>query len=317
MKQLNNSCLMGAAASLSTDAPISLDKAKELAGELWSPSLEATFAKEWETKEGLMLSDLRRLCPTLFVQNDDNIELEKVKELTFNGGAGTDWNDVFQGLFDEHKETVSMEGDESTSLEVITFGKWKKLVPSLFETQEEKQVRMAAEFQAMLARRAEGNIVLNYQMYNEEFPISKNSITAARIDEDYGLTDVMPGCRIRLSTLDSHRRTLYENENNGRPAPWVKEEPEDGIFQELLAGETYYCLVIENPEQYKKDMADLAKKLETESTETEPKPRQEGCSCLYGNPCQDPYVCLDWDNRWKVSLANGMTQQEIQRAGII
>ena len=78
----------------------------------------------------------------------------------------------------------------------------------------------------MLERRAEGEIVVNYQMYNELFPVSKNSITAARIDEDYGLTDVMPGCRIRLSTLDSARRTLYENENGGCPAPWAKEEPE-------------------------------------------------------------------------------------------
>ena len=41
----------------------------------------------------------------------------------------------------------------------------------------------------------------------------------------------MPGCKIKLSTIDSHRRTLYEQDNNDRPAPWVREEPE-GVFQE-------------------------------------------------------------------------------------
>lgn len=57
-------------------------------------------------------------------------------------------------------------------------------------------------------------------------------------------------------------------------APWVKEDPE-GTFQELLAGGTYYCIAIENPEQYKRDMAILAKKMEGVEKDTEAKPRQE------------------------------------------
>jgi hypothetical protein len=129
----------------------------------------------------------------------------------------------------------------------------------------------------------------------------------------------MPGCRIRLSRLDGRRRTVFENDNPLRgPAPWVKEDPE-GTFQELVAGEKYYCIVIENPAQYKKDMEEITKRLEgtKEELKDEGKVRQEGCSCLYGNPCQDKYVCLDWDNRWKISMANGMTQAEIKRAGIL
>jgi len=35
------------------------------------------------------------------------------------------------------------------------------------------------------------------------------------------------------------------------------------------------------------------------------KPRKEGCSCLYGNPCMDPYVCEDWTNRFEVAKRNG------------
>ena len=32
---------------------------------------------------------------------------------------------------------------------------------------------------------------------------------------------------------------------------------------------------------------------------------KEGCSCLYGNPCMDQYVCNDWGNRFDVAKRNG------------
>ncbi len=35
-------------------------------------------------------------------------------------------------------------------------------------------------------------------------------------------------------------------------------------------------------------------------------PRKEGCSCVWGNPCVDQYVCLDWNNRYEVAKKNGM-----------
>lgn len=31
----------------------------------------------------------------------------------------------------------------------------------------------------------------------------------------------------------------------------------------------------------------------------------ESCSCLWGNPCVDEYVCKDWSNRFAVAAANG------------
>lgn len=32
--------------------------------------------------------------------------------------------------------------------------------------------------------------------------------------------------------------------------------------------------------------------------------RAEGCSCIYGNPCVDQYICLDWSNRFTVAKNN-------------
>ena len=123
------------------------------------------------------------------------MSLETIKEITLAGGesGGADWNTNFDDLFQSHCVTISIdnnigEGEEQVKKE-ITFNKWKLLLPSLFETNEEKKNRMNIEFKAHLEKRAEGNIIINYQTYNEEFPISKNSITTERIDEDYGLTD--------------------------------------------------------------------------------------------------------------------------------
>ena len=81
----------------------------------------------------------------------------------------------------------------------------------------------------------------------------------------------MPGCRIRLSALEPKRRTEYVN-HCGREAPYIKEEPE-GTFQELMAGETYYCIVIEDAAQYKKDMEALVKSFQGVSKDTEQKER--------------------------------------------
>lgn len=289
---------------------LSKDKVKELAGDKWSEEMEERYNAEWEKNgESLTFNDVKVLFPRLCVDPLEKVSLELLKEITLKG-AGVEWNDQFEGVFMQHKTNEGEDGSD-----VIEFGLWMTTLPMLFETPEERQVRMAAEYKIKLAARAEGNIVINYQMYNEEFPVSKNSITAERVDEDYGLYDVMPGCRIRLSALEPKRRTEYVNNYNSE-APWVKEEPE-GTFQELMAGETYYCIVIENPTQHKLDMQRLAKDMVGVDKNTEVKRAQEGCSCLFGNPCQDPYVCKDWDHRWEVSIKNGMSDAELKRAGLL
>ncbi len=32
---------------------------------------------------------------------------------------------------------------------------------------------------------------------------------------------------------------------------------------------------------------------------------EESCSCVEGNPCVDPYICLDWHNRISVAKRHG------------
>ena len=219
---------MGAAASMALGAPVSLDKAKELAGDLWNDSLQEKFNKCWEEKESVSVRDMKRIMPMLFVQDDEPVDLQIIKDITQTGGhngSGSEWNDAFQGLFDEHSAAAEADADVDAH-KLISYEQWKPLLPSIFESSEERETRLDVEFKARLGLRADGNINVSYQMYNEEFPVAANSLTAERIDEDYGLFDVMPGCKIKLSTIDSEKRTKYEGDHGGRKAPWVKEEPE-------------------------------------------------------------------------------------------
>lgn len=292
---------MGAAASLSGDTGIDLGKAKELAGERWTAELEEKFNAILSEKGSLTLNDIKSASPELFGHShnllvDEDINIGKAKELAI--AVGVEWNDALNSIFTENL---------SAETQSLPLSKWKSLVPTLFETQDERLIRLEAEFQVVLATRAEGNVVINYQMYNEEFPVSGNTLTAERIDEDYGLTDVMPGCRIRLSAIEPKGRTLFANAHDGQEAPYVKEDP-IGTFKELLAGETYYCIIIENPEQYEKDMHALQTRFAADGPLTDNdrvQRAQEGCSCLFGNPCMDQYICKDWDNRLAVAKTNG------------
>ena len=287
---------MGAAASLSTDVTINVDNAKEIAGDKWTPEIEALIAAKVAETGPISLIDARCIAPQLFY--GDTLSLEVAKSHALSKGA--EWNDSLDALFEENA-TAPSDG----AAKLISTENWKALVPTMFETNAERAQRLQKEYLAILAARSEGEVVINYQMYNEKFPVSGNSLTAARIDEDYGLTDVMPGCRIRLSAIESKARTLYSNAHDGREAPWVREEPV-GTFRELLAGETYYCIVFEDAAQYAKDMEALQQRLEADGVPKEDsKGRAEGCSCLFGNPCVDQYICKNWDNRFAVAKQNG------------
>lgn len=278
---------MGAAASLSDDCVITLEKAKELASEKWTEEMETKCKTALGDKEGLPLSELKTLAPELFA-NDVVISKEDAEKRAID--AGHIWSEELSILFD----SAATDGK-------LALSNWKSLAPKLFETEEERKAREAAEFEALLKEKAEGNVVINYQMYNEEFPISANTLTAARIDEDYGLTDVMPGCRIRLAKVEGKAALEYDGKGAD---PWVREDP-IATFRDLLAGEKYYCIVIEDPVQYEKDQAAMREKLALSEAAESTEKRKEGCSCLYGNPCVDQYVCLDWDNRMAVATKNG------------
>ena len=182
---------------------------------------------------------------------------------------------------------------------------------------------------AELARRQNGKVTIKYETYDNEFEIVGGALTAAAIDAEYCLSYVMPKCRIHLSKLDGATLTARSIEDDNVKERWkyyLKEEAiampapnEDGEtpaiaanvrFHGLLDGDTYHVYITEDSEEEAKMMARAKviwaradKGVEMSGNAAEA--RQEGCSCIEGNPCVNEYICLDWHNRFAVAAKHG------------
>eukprot|EP00614_Pseudopedinella_elastica_P002946 CAMPEP_0172607934 /NCGR_PEP_ID=MMETSP1068-20121228/28056_1 /TAXON_ID=35684 /ORGANISM="Pseudopedinella elastica, Strain CCMP716" /LENGTH=367 /DNA_ID=CAMNT_0013411063 /DNA_START=206 /DNA_END=1309 /DNA_ORIENTATION=+ len=165
-----------------------------------------------------------------------------------------------------------------------------------------------------------GNVTILYNMYNDPFEIKDGSLTAAAIDEEYCLTDVMPGCQIHLSRISPEEFTkLSQLPEYGADfeVKYEKEEPW-GVFQDLETVRKYYVWVVQDPKQQEKERqkmksqwekAQAAEKVVAAQKAEEAK---EGCSCVDGMPCMDPYICLDWENRVAVACKHGFKPEKIK-----
>ena len=92
---------------------------------------------------------------------------------------------------------------------------------------------------------------------------------------------------------------------------YIKEEPK-GTFHGLEKDLTYYVYVEQEADQLARDqekMRMIAMEMEGYGEKANRNEKDnvgtESCSCLFGNPCVDPYGCKDWDNRKAVAAANG------------
>jgi len=154
------------------------------------------------------------------------------------------------------------------------------------------QMKAAAEAEAKrLAALANGEVTIKYSHYNEKFPIKDNKLTAADIDETYCLSFVMPGCFLHLAEKEK-----FEPDEE---RVFIQEDP-PGTFLGLLANETYWCHVQQDPEQEERDKeatrqrfaGGVATGIGDRGSE------KEGCSCKWGAPCTDATICEDWDHRY-------------------
>jgi hypothetical protein len=161
-----------------------------------------------------------------------------------------------------------------------------------------------------------GEVTLLYNMYDEKFGIKEGKIRDVDIDDIYGLTDVMPGCKIKISKV----KTDWKGETLKHPEmldlsmignPYVPEDPE-GTFCEMEKDTSYWVYVIEDAVQEAKDRAAVAAMLAVESAKAAAEKSEyaenglpESCSCIEGNPCVDEYGCKDWTNRFAIAKRNG------------
>mmetsp|Transcript_124182 Transcript_124182/g.359127 ORF Transcript_124182/g.359127 Transcript_124182/m.359127 type:complete len:280 (+) Transcript_124182:105-944(+) len=193
-------------------------------------------------------------------------------------------------------EEVAKEAEKKAAEEAEAAKEAEKKAAEEAEAEKQK-----AEIEAELKRLAElanGEVVIRYSMYAEKFPISDHKLTAATIDELYCLTDVMPGCFIHLAEKE------FEH---GEDHHYMKEDP-PGTFHGLMANETYWCYVQQDPEQEKKDQERMRQQwagVQVGGGVGDRGSEGETCSCGWGAPCTNPMICKDWDNRFANAIKAG------------
>ena len=191
---------------------------------------------------------------------------------------------------------------------------------------------------AATKQRQNGVVTVRYRLKAAPCNIRAGVATAAAVDAALGLSAAKPGCVVHLCVLDvpSLERRMREDgkaEGGGQqqqPSPsrygyFVREEPE-GSFRGLLDGEAYWAYVNEDTAAERAEMeaakegwvqhadvsGDSVREVGgggggggIEAAGAGAAARQEGCSCIEGNPCVDEYICKDWHNRFEIAKTHG------------
>ena len=173
-----------------------------------------------------------------------------------------------------------------------------------------------------------GKVTIRYNHYTEEMELSHpegktGSIVAAEIVDLLALDFAFHG-----------KFVTHLNKQQQGPKSWRKWQDKEGMIQGLKIGEEYWVDVDEDedaeaavervvfnaapakndPIGGKREVS-LALKRTMSSilyqTLCSPLPPahhpypQEGCSCLFGNPCMESDSCKNWQGRFEVAKANG------------
>ena len=113
------------------------------------------------------------------------------------GGGGKDAKAKAEAEAKAKAEAEAAEAEAAAKAEAEAAAKAEEEAKAKAEAEAEA-VKKALEKKRELGN---GKVVMHYEMYDEEFDIVDGSTTAAAIDDLYCLSDVMPKCKIHISTI--------------------------------------------------------------------------------------------------------------------
>jgi hypothetical protein len=175
-----------------------------------------------------------------------------------------------------------------------------------------RKVQAGVEREKELKRRIkDGKIKVIYEQYDDMFAISDGKLNVNALDEEYCLSDIMPGVTLELISCKPQEK--INQEIKGIPVPFVRKSDDGADFIELFAyndGEikSYWVLAYQDVKQREEDLKKTRERLALENNhQNSNDTRKEGCSCIEGNPCTEAnkYNCKNWNNRFEVAKKNG------------
>ena len=144
-----------------------------------------------------------------------------------------------------------------------------------------------------------GEVTVRYNHYSEKMNIEQ---TEGEADGTILAGDIVEALALDFAFQGSFVTHLNKSSRLARiDRLWF--QPETGMVTGLQIGEEYYCDIDED------EVAEAAvvrtAYVPVEKKEPLGGKREEGCSCLFGNPCMESYTCKNWQNRFEVAKANG------------
>ena len=203
---------------------------------------------------------------------------------------------------------ITIFGQSNTSLEEV-----KRLRSELHQYDLRLKVREAQQREQQ-RRTTTGKVKIVYERYDDLFELSNGTINVGTVDEEYCLSDVMPGCVLELVNCSMQEK--IQKEIKGECVPFVDKDVAGKNWVDLYTypsddvqyPKTYWVLVYQDVKQRKADLQATKERMALNKTnDLNEGKREEGCSCLVGNPCTEGnrYNCKDWNNRFAVAKSNG------------
>ena len=149
-------------------------------------------------------------------------------------------------------------------------------------------------------RTANGIAVLRYNHYRHELAVKRNAVRIEAIDELFLFSAVFRGSFV--VTLRGPDGVVL------RPGAGSVVAADTGIcIAGVVPGAEYWILVEQDAEAEATVEKRIFKSAEAAAAggDGSSVAAVESCSCIYGNPCVDRYLCQDWGNRYAVSRTNG------------
>ena len=151
-------------------------------------------------------------------------------------------------------------------------------------------------------RRSNGKVKIIYERYDDLFELKDGGISIAVVDEEYCLSDVMPGCSLELLSMTPKDRIAQEV--SGIPTPFNNKANENSAWDELYTYDdepkAYWVVAFQDPELLAADLAATKKRMDAMAGEDD---GSGVCTCTNGKACsmKNKDHCKDFPNRFTVA----------------
>ena len=110
-----------------------------------------------------------------------------------------------------------------------------------------------------------GKIIIHYNQYHEPFEIQNSMISVEHVDEEYCLSDIMPGCELDLIPFPLSQK--YDMEEKGKEIPFATKDDDGKNWTNLYTCHEYWIVVHEDAEARARDMALVKARIQAEREE--------------------------------------------------